>query len=192
MTKLLIIAILTGCLLGCASSSKQTPIKSYYVLDGAVALPPEKKGLTVKLDRISLAEYLNQSSLITRQNGQTISPARYHHWAESLPSLLHRSLKSELNLGSHSTLFVDRCSSNCPVISVSVDHFYPTEEGEVILAGDYSITELNSDDSSSIAFLYKSNLSNDGYEHAVRELKAHVVSLAKDINKHLEKIHFND
>lgn len=171
----------------CSSSTKTLPVTKTYVLDGEISLasaPLNVEGENVAIAAIKVADYLDRDGLITKQAGQQVTIARFNLWAESLPTLIHRSLKSELNKVSDTRTYVDHCGA-CSTIHLKVDHFYPTHDGRVILAGSYKV----SDQTDTIPFLIEDRLVKDGYEESVAKMRKLIVHLASKISLGLSSKH---
>ncbi len=179
---------------GCSLIEAEKPV-NYYVLDAKPVKPNgHKKQKIVAVNPIQLPDYLDQPNLVLRDSSQKLHVAFYHSWAEDFASAIRRVMISELNRNDDSIRYLQRCEE-CPKLTFTLNHFYPTTEGEVILAGDYVLT---SEQGSNIpdAFLIEANLSADGYEHAVKQMRLALTLLAKKVipeigAKHQEKADAN-
>lgn len=169
-------------LTGCASTSNVKPDDVFFVLDAPAQSSSRETSVTIKLGRVIVADYLNQPNLITKHGDHKILNARYHHWAEPLPSLIHRALKAELNAINPTTLFVSLCDSDCSELVVKVEHFYPTSDGEIVFSGFFRVGHS----STPSQFTYVSKLREDGYEQAVKQMSEQITLLANDISRYMQ------
>ncbi|MEO0367676.1 MAG: PqiC family protein [Pseudomonadota bacterium] len=161
------ILLLALSLAACSSSRSMIPQTKIYVLDSDLIASTDKQNATkVMLSRISIADYLDSQNLMIRKQGNEVSFARYHQWAERLPSLIHRSLMASLNRTNDSVLFVDQCDA-CAQIAVHIDHFYPNYEGDVVLAGIFEVLSSTGHAQQSQPFLLKQTQTSDGYTASV-------------------------
>ncbi len=176
------------CLLSaCASTAKTVPHTKTYVLDSDQLSPysnANSREIAIQLNSVRVANYIDRKALITRISTQQVTVARYHVWGEKLPALIHRALKDELNRSGSNALFVDRCQS-CVSVSVTVDHFYPTDKGKVVFAGSYTIHQ-NNKANTTVPFLYEDNLAEDGYQESVYRLRGLLIRLASNLVTILE------
>lgn len=165
---------------GCSLVEKEQPV-NYYVLDTQPVAPGKTAKTTATMVSIvELPEYLDQPNIVLRDASQRLHVAYYHSWAEDLASAIRRVLISELNRADSAIRFTMRCE-NCAQLNIVIDHFYPTTQGEVVLAGEYQV--INADRLLfSEVFLIKTALAEDGYEHAVQQMRNAIIRLARDIN----------
>jgi uncharacterized lipoprotein YmbA len=167
----------------CSAIEKEQPV-NYYVLDAKPsALTTKAITQNIAIDRVELPDYLNQPNIVLRDDSQKLHVAYYHSWADDLGSSIRRVIISELNVLSNDSRFSARCT-DCESIKLSLNHFYPTTEGEVVLAGDYQIKPLNKPMTTQ-SFLITLDLENDGYEHAVDKMRLALFQLAAKINNTL-------
>ncbi len=188
MFKLGLLLIGASLVAGCSLIEAEKPV-NYYVLDAKPVAPKMlQKQTLVAVDAIQLPDYLDQPNLVLRDSSQKLHVAFYHSWAEDFASAIRRVMISELNQSDTTVRYVQRCD-NCQKLSIALNHFYPTTEGEVILAGDYVFdneseysSDLNSEEHQvPSAFLIEASLSADGYEHAVKKMRLTLGQLAKQI-----------
>lgn len=122
--------LLTGC-----SLNQPTPEMSYHLLDKQkyntnTPLPNER----VALDKVILSDFLLQPNLVMRVAGNKLDIASYHSWAEPLDKSIRRVLINKLNHSQQKVGVVNRCKG-CGKLTLYVDHFYPEQEGKVVLSG---------------------------------------------------------
>jgi uncharacterized lipoprotein YmbA len=167
----------------CSAIEKEQPV-NYYVLDAKPsALTAKAITRNIAIDRVDLPDYLNQPNIVLRDDSQKLHVAYYHSWADDLGSSIRRVMISELNVLSDDSRFSARCL-DCESIKLSLNHFYPTTQGEVVLAGDFQIKPLNKAITTQ-SFLITLDLENDGYEHAVDKMRLALFQLAAKINNTL-------
>jgi len=170
-------------LFGCSAIETEKPV-NYYVLDAKPSAVNKKRIRSIyAVKPIELPDYLNQPNIVLRDDTQRLHIAYYHSWADDLASTIRRVVISELNSAKNTARFNTRCD-NCDSITVTLAHFYPTTQGEVVLSGSYQISKaeqppLNQD------FFIQVDLDKDGYEHAVEKMREALVTLTTLINQNI-------
>lgn len=156
----------------------------YYILDNtpqSQAHSAVNSGSTtslkqVKVRSVAMPDYLNQPNLVIKLSDHQIKIANYHFWAEDLRQSVQQVLINELNLKNPETSFIQTCVS-CDELVITVDHFYPTQSGDVVLSGSYYRTSnyvLNN-------FVLKRTLDKGGYDEAVSAMRLLLGELADQI-----------
>ena len=176
------IIILVG-LTGCTSAPK-SPSVSYYLLDQASQpIAPKQTTRSVAITPVVVAEYLSVPNLLLKQTDHRIILANYHLWAEPLPPSIKRAIMSDLTTMKPNISIVDQCL-NCDLLRIYIDHFYPEEEGDVVLAGRYTIERVNGQQEN-YPFSHKSFLTTSGYAAAVEQMRALLETLSQQIANQL-------
>jgi uncharacterized lipoprotein YmbA len=67
---------------------------------------------------------------------------------------------------------------------VTIDHFYPSSDGKLLLSGSFEVITDNGQSTIS-RFQLLEELDGDGYANAVKQMRKQVGLLALRINKHL-------
>jgi len=179
--KLFTMATLLFFVVGCSAVKKESPV-NYYVLDAKPsALTPKHITRNIALERINLPDYLNQPNIVLRDDSQKLHVAYYHSWADDLGSSIRRVVISQLNVLNDSSRFSAYCE-DCTSIKLNLDHFYPTTQGEVILAGNFQIKPVNKPTKTE-RFLVNLDLDDDGYEHAVDKMRLALFQLTAQLNQ---------
>jgi uncharacterized lipoprotein YmbA len=170
-------------LVGCINT-QQAPETFYYILDST---PQSAEHTTtaktdgsvrhIKVNPVVLPDYLNQPNLVLKLSDHQIKIANYHFWAEDLRQSIQQVLINELNINNVATTFAKICSGTCLTLDITIDHFYPTEDGNVMLAGTYYL----SDKQVVKRFVINKSLSKGGYDEAVPVLRSLLSDLAKQI-----------
>jgi len=148
------------------------------------------KPITV-LRLLDVADYLRQSSLVMQVNQHELYYSRQDVWAEKLHSSFYKALLQDLNT-SGQRYYVASSSPNAinavAAITVKLEHFHSTDASTVVSSGRYWLsandpqTDKNKDlNQSSHSFFFESQLKQDGYAHAVAQLRTLVVSLSQQI-----------
>lgn len=165
-------------LFGCSSTSPQV---NYYLLDSEPKAIQNKAALkTVQLNPIHLPRYLDQPQLVTRDNNQKLIIANYHSWADDMSNAIRRILVNDLNNSIDDIFYIESCQ-NCESLTISIEHFYPTVNGEVVLSGKYHRKKNNKNHHAT--FFLTDDLERDGYDHAVKKMRQLLQKLAHQINK---------
>lgn len=184
------------CLLGLTAcvNTAPTPDSFYYVLEPVpvtsknMAAPQDdsntslaKPAAIVKLMPLNVPDYLNQPNLVLKLEDHQIKIANYHFWAEDLRTSTHRILVNETNARSETTRYAKRCI-DCDELTITIDHFYPTESGDVFLAGSFEIAKR--DGTSQYAdFKFNRNISEGGYNAAVAKMRMLLNDLAQRVTE---------
>lgn len=127
-------------LFGC-SLNQPTPAMTHHLLDHqqqelSQALPESR----IAISRVKLTDYLLQPNLVMRLANNQLNLANYHHWAEPLDKAVQRIVINNLNQKDNQYGFVNRCG-DCPQVNIVVEHFYPNEQGQVMLSGYFTVSK---------------------------------------------------
>lgn len=164
-----IFIILALSLAGCASNGI-APTVSYYTLtspgNSLESDIPVRAPIVMSLP--TLAAFLTQPKLVVGGEGNKLIFANYHQWAEPLQESILKSLVQGLNAQTDAAFEVVGSCQLCPQVAVTIDHFYPTIDSSVVLAGHYSIT--HGDASRRQYFRFDRPQSVDGYDGAVADM----------------------
>ncbi|TQV87787.1 PqiC family protein [Aliikangiella coralliicola] len=191
--------ILSLCLVLMLSACSSAPKKDthYYLLNNHVTGGSlteniaQSQSSEAVLIKIRLPEYLMQPNLVIQMGEHRLHYARYHLWAENLQPAITKALVFEMKKSAHSVEqgttdkhlyhFVEReqAFDGRKSITLQIDHFYPDDRSKVIISGKYWLTGFdNVSSSQSQAFYIEKVLQNDGYPHAVRQMRGLVSELA--------------
>lgn len=155
-------------------------------LDNAVQRP------AIALNNVQLPHYLKQSGLVYQTSDTAIHVSTEHFWGEPLEEGLMKLLRDEFNsqnlLMTHSTTSAHR---NDVQLSIRVDDFIATWQGDIILRGAYSLQHSNKPtEVSSITekrFYIKQALQSDGFAASVESMRLAVHELALDISSEVTR-----
>ncbi len=172
--------ILLGLLSGCAS---QAPRLQYYVLHSPAEQPVKTQpAVSLTLDQLILPEYLKQRSLTMQTSSTTLHYSPTHVWAEpvqhgvvqSLTRALHERGVAVLPAGQH------RGDVTPATLSIQIDDMIATWQGEVVLKGHFWLDETAAPGVRQ-RFDYRAPLDDDGFSHAISQLRVLIAQLADDI-----------
>jgi hypothetical protein len=166
------IVLLTAC-----TSTPPPPTMQYYLLDTANSRMSGDDGRQVAQVRvISIPDYLNQSAMVMMVDEHKLDVARYHSWADRLIDSIARVVEYEYNRRLAALGPLTDCDS-CYDIGLSIEHFYPTSEGEVFLTGYY---QYESAEQKIIRqrFSLRGKMPADGYQAATVEMRRLLVELS--------------
>ncbi len=192
-----------GCLLvsvlllqACSSVPNTT---QYYLLNNYQALdePAAEAHLGVQAAKkrqvrvsLSLAEYLNQPSLVMQVKEHQIHYSLFHVWAEPLLLGATKSLLLDLNTQGRALSFIEaRTARGEPLayLAVQIDYFHATSDSRVILSGQYRFAEEEGEEILfAEPFTFEQNLRADGYEPSIVQMRHLVSNLARDLVSRLE------
>lgn len=179
--KVLLLATSVVVLNGCVNS-KPAPNAFYYVLDPKPQSFQAKTTTTqYKVLPVAVPDYLNQPNLVLKLSDHQIKITNYHFWAEDLRQSIQWVLINELNQANKQASFTSNCTQ-CSQISLTLQHFYPTESGDVVLAGSY---QIKTETDQQYSFSYTGSLNKGGFDEAVSVMRGLLNELVVDINKAL-------
>jgi len=184
MTKLLtgsIVIAASIALSGCGINLNQpTPEVTYHLLDSQQKTMNHRLPDTrVALSKVKLADYLLLPNLVMRKEGNQLDVASYHNWAEPLDKAIKRILISNLNSINQRIGVVNKCK-DCEQIEVAIDHFYPNETGDVVLAGHFVV---KAGDAESVEyFSFTQPQLEAGYSQSVVVMNTLLKQLSNKIN----------
>lgn len=176
-----------------ACSSKPVDM-NYYLLSPAQAVMPNSqanKTQQVKVNRIVLADYLKQSSIVMQINDNQMYFSRQNLWAESLENAISNALLSELNQSSTTQFNSHQISDNktiSAVLTLHIEHFHATDKSTVLSSGRYWLFEPNSQQTIEKPFYFSLPLEHDGFPHAISQQRLLLNLLAKDIRQQLDNV----
>jgi len=191
--KIVTICICMALLISC--TSKPLSVR-YYLLHTPENKVPntsdEAKPIAV-LQLLNVADYLRQSSLVMQVDQHELHYSRQDVWAEKLQSSFYKALLQDLNATGQRN-YVASSSPNAAhavtAITVKLEHFHATDTSTVVSSGRYwlSINDPNAAKNKNLAtsshlFFFESELKQDGYAHAVEQLRTLVTNLARQIEQ---------
>ncbi len=189
------LALMIQCVLlvACASTTEQT---HYYTLglnktQQTVLEPTNSASVRVNLLPIQLAGFLKQGGLVVQVGESEIYTASYHRWAEPLEHSFGRLLLRHLTTvsGDHYRFSSARFSQHAGMeLHLEIDKFHPTDQGNVVLAGRYTVNNKVDNTEVGQTFNIQEKLNLDGYPHTVEKLNIAVLQLARQITQSLKNI----
>jgi uncharacterized lipoprotein YmbA len=156
-------------LLACAGSSGP---RTLYLLRTQPAEPPGRveAPVQVRLGRVAVAPYLDQSGIVVQTQPDQVWAAREHQWAEPLDAGLRSVLRTEMSraLGYEvSAIPANRVPPDYTV-DVYVDQLHGTMAGTALLDADYRITpQTAGGEVSEYRFSRSTPLPREGYPGVV-------------------------
>ena len=181
--RLLLLALLLGSLLGCASQTQ--PIQ-YYLLhspEDAKLLATDKPVTTVWLQNIAVSDYLGQRGLPLQTKQNVLHLSTQHMWAEPFESGFEKLLSHHL-APQYQVVDFDLRNTARYTLSVSLLHLVATFKGEVVISAQYQLSKQN-DNVTQYQFHARYPLQQDGYDHAITVYRQAIEALAADIKTHL-------
>ncbi|ASP47336.1 PqiC family protein [Cognaticolwellia beringensis] len=178
------IILLTAC-------SANTPQKTqYYLLNSPTSTSTapihNKNNQNIAITLIELPDYLKQPSLVLQLSSHQLHYSHFHMWAEPLQSSFLEALSQDLNDINSRVNYISTEASNhetsTDVVFVKVSAFHATHQSQAILTGTFWLQDK--DFKGEIAehnFNLTVALNQDGYEHAVEQMRKSVGQLAKKI-----------
>ena len=186
MKNIFLVFILATFLIGCSSTSKKSkPTLAYYLLDNvqtqnSVASSQKNE---VAFNTVVVSEYLALPNLLLKKDSNEVTVANYHLWAEPLSFSIRRAVLNDVATLKPNLSLLDQCLK-CETLDLYVDHFYPQENGEAVLAGRYVVTR----DKNNITehfYSLTTPLRGDGYNAAVTDMRLLLSRLSSQIANEL-------
>jgi uncharacterized lipoprotein YmbA len=167
------------------TNTAPAPTMQYYLLDTA----SDKSSADALEDAVSielayLPDYLNQTSLVMLIDEHKMEVARFHSWADRLADSIARVIEYE----SHRILLERTTPSRCKAcydLRLSIEHFYPSAQGDVFLSGYYEYTDMK-EKTRRVRFSIKDEMLQDGYQEAVKTMRQMLVTLSMQITQEIE------
>ncbi|MEP0355105.1 PqiC family protein [Paraglaciecola sp.] len=186
MIKVFLTTLLSTLLAGC-SVTESVPEIQYYLLD---AMPTEQEiklsTKQINIPPIDLPDYLQQPNLVMRGEQQQMHMARYHSWADNLGDSIRRVMAIELSQPTSDTNKANTCSP-CVNLYLSIQHFYPTQDGQVILSGEFTIEQSSQMKKHTQPFFFSQPLKASGYGQSVVQMRKMLSLLANQIKEQMVK-----
>ncbi|MFT7528641.1 MAG: putative lipoprotein YmbA [Arenicella sp.] len=181
MTRLILLCLL----LSACSTTTLKPQAKYYLLDSLPASESNDAKRIVAINSISMPAYLDQPNLLMRQADQQIIMPNDHRWAGNLRDSVRRVLRAELNRIVRGFRFEETCQ-DCGGLTITIRHFYPTDAGEVFLAGSYSLIQEPQQAAHQVPFSFRGNMREAGYGEAVNQMRLLLLELSQHIRRNFE------
>lgn len=175
-----------------ACSSGKSQKTQYYLLNSPTSTSTNNTTIhnqnsqNIAITLIELPDYLKQPSLVLQLSSHQLHYSHFHMWAEPLQSSFLEALTQDLNnINSRLHYFIPKASNqeiSTDVVFVKVNAFHATHQSQAILTGTYWLQ--GEDFKGEIAennFNLTVALNQDGYEHAVEQMRKNVGQLAKKI-----------
>lgn len=191
--KILAICLCMTLLVGC--TSKPLSVRYYLLHTPENNLPntADKTKPIAVLQLLNVADYLRQTSLVMQVDQHELYYSSQDVWAEKLESSFYKALLQDLNTSGQRSYVASSAPEEIDAttsISIQLAHFHATDKSTVVSSGRYWLSGSNQQieqnknlTSSSHVFFFESQLKQDGYAHAVEQLRTLVTSLATQIEK---------
>lgn len=178
----IVATLFSSVLLGGCGINQPTPEMKYHLLDhdnrGLNHRLPDNK---IAVNKVKLADYLMLPNLVMRVSSNKLDLAAYHSWAEPMDDAIQRILISELNQINSEHGFVKQCR-NCTQFNVFIEHFYPDQEGKVVLSGHVTV-EANGREPLVEYFSFSKEQAGAGYSESVKVMNNLLVELSNKLQK---------
>lgn len=181
---ILVLSLLLSLMSVSCATNTRAPEITYYLFDAQPLAQKQKKtNSRISVNKVNLPDYLSTNQLVMRDSGHILIKANYHSWADSLDEAMQRALVNDLNHLNDDTQFVHRCDA-CRSVRVTVEHFYPSANGTLLLSGFFEVSTPNKAEQLT-RFQLLSELDSDGYASAVKQMRIQVSTLAEQISNTL-------
>jgi len=196
MKKTLIVAIVSIILLGACGSAPANKTQ-YYLLNSPTTTGAantdnmhNNNSQPLGIILLELPDYLRQPSLVLQLSNHQLHYSHFHMWAEPLQNSFAQALAQDLNnIDSHfhylSTPAKNQVTAATTVV-INITAFHTTHQSQALLAGTYWLqgkSEQNPEKEHN--FTLTVALNENGYEHAVEQMRKVITSLAQKITNSL-------
>jgi uncharacterized lipoprotein YmbA len=189
MKKTLIVTFVSIILLGACSSAPAKKTQ-YYLLNsptvtGAVNTDNmhnnNRQHLGITL--LELPDYLRQPSLVLQLSSHQLHYSHFHMWAEPLQNSFTQALAQDLNnIDSHFHYIVTPEKSQVTAVVINITAFHATHQSQALLKGTYWLqSKIEGNPEKEHNFTLTVALNENGYEHAVEQMRKVISSLAQKI-----------
>ena len=183
------------CMLLISCTSEPLNVR-YYLLhtpQNKVDIKSDVAKPIVVVQSLKIADYLRQSNLVLQVDEFELHYSRQDVWAEELESSFYNALLQDLNTyGQRNYVAASspEAISAATTIHLKLEHFHATDASIVVSSGGYwlSVNDLKAGENKKLtttshSFYFESELTQDGYSHAVEKLRTLVGNLASKIEK---------
>lgn len=172
-----------------ACTSRSVDLK-YYMLHSpqSVQHPQPTSDIRVTLASVQLPDYLQQRQLALQTSDTTLHFSSQHIWSgsqdEAIRRLITRGLRQRDVAVFDSSLYPQ--SDGIAAVTVVIDDFIPTWQGELILKGEYMIRD---EEQNSVlrTFDYRTVLKDDGFAHSVAKMRELTDQLSQQLSSDLRQ-----
>lgn len=182
---------------GLGACSSEPVVISYYALVPPVSAADEVVQRTNKpalvIERVDLAEYLQQSGMVIQSGDNQLRVSRSNLWAESLELALPKALVRELQRQSDDYSYylksMDWVARTDYRLRLRIDSLQATDKGEVVATGRYQLISAHDPNPQVFAdFNFKRDLDRDGYAHTVEQIQGLLAQIAEAILNSVQKL----
>ena len=192
MKQAITIAILSMVLFA-ACSSNETPKTQYYLLNNPIVnstvnATSEQK-TRIALTILELPYYLKQPSLVLQLSDHQLHYSNFHMWAEPLQASFAQALIQDANSIDERFQYLDSDTTKQQTtdlaLFVNITAFHTTHQSQAILVGNYWLENKQSNKLIKAEnFTFTLALTENGYGHAVTQMRKVIAQLAKQITVH--------
>ncbi|MBA6290961.1 membrane integrity-associated transporter subunit PqiC [Colwellia sp. MB3u-70] len=196
MKKTLIVALVSIILLGACGSAPANKTQ-YYLLNSPTATGAvntdnrhnnNRQPLGITL--LALPDYLRQPSLVLQLSSHQLHYSHFHMWAEPLQNSFTQALAQDLNnIDSHFHYIVTPVKNQATAataVVINITAFHATHQSQALLSGTYWLPDKNGQNlGKAHNFTLTVALNENGYEHAVEQMRKVITSLAQKITDSL-------
>jgi len=181
-----------------ACSSNNTPKTQYYLLNSPTSVTESntgtknsnKKSQDVTITLLELPDYLKQPNLVLQLSSHQLHYSNFHMWAEPLQRSIVHALAHDLNNFKSQYHFITPLTANeintDTSLVVNISAFHVTHQSQAILVGSYWLQEESMKGKvTDNAFKLTVVLDDNGYPHAVEQMRKAVTQLADEIISNL-------
>lgn len=151
---------------------------SYYQLPAMTSTSVQAKAeKSFYIAPVEVASYLNGRGLVLQLSEIELNMARQHLWAEPVAQQVQRQLRELL---ASQLPYKAQLNANAAdiVVSVQLDRFHGTHEGQAVLSGRYQLSQQKTSE----AFSLMVPLTEDGYPALVKALNQGLEQLSQQIS----------
>ncbi len=177
-------ALLTGC------AGKPAPDLELYLLrsDAANRFSETDEPASIGLGNIRIANYINQPGIVLQGTGASVTPARYHQWAEPLRDSLRAFLANEIATAAGKPVRPRAYGETNwkrhtkQLIDISIEQLHGTGDGNATIVAYWAVLDPQARTVlSEHEFRRAEPLTTDGYPALVDAMSQLLAGLASEI-----------
>ncbi|TWX73560.1 membrane integrity-associated transporter subunit PqiC [Colwellia sp. C1TZA3] len=196
MKQALMIAMVSTILLGACSSAPANKTQ-YYLLNSPTTTSAVntdninyQDSQHVGITLLELPDYLRQPSLVLQLSSHQLYYSHFNMWAEPLQSSITQALAQDLNYFNSRFNYIVTSAKNQvtadTVVVINITAFHATHQSQALLAGTYWLQGQGvQNPEKEYNFTLAVALKENGYEHAVEQMRKVISSLAQKITNNL-------
>lgn len=177
-----------------ACASAPTPVHRYALVQDLPTTTQSTQAVNgddnaLSILPVEMASFIAGNGIVIKTSATQYTTARYHLWVGNISQQMTQKITTKLaKIRSTQTVLVSSEFANLTEqpnqqVQVKVSDFYGDHQGNAVLAGQWVLLDSQGKRMSSVPFVIKEPLADDGYDALVVAMSATVDQLADQINQ---------